>query len=186
MTLGRRHTLGLAIALALIASRRPAPVRGAQPTVHWQAGDAPPDVEGIRLGDPRERVEAVLGAPDPDPLPDDPTADLSTLSFRSSALLIAISRTEGVSRIMLRRPEGGALAGIRVGDPLVALLIHWGEPTQSHGSLGRYIIGTWTISVRADLGEQKVLRLMLARTPTQPTNPPPADTGPPPAASPTP
>jgi hypothetical protein len=174
MTHRRRALLWLAIATILAPSPRAARAQGAALRQRWHPGDEPPDVEGIHLGDTRERVLAVLGAPDPSPIPDDPAADFSTLSYRGGALLIALGKADGVQRIMLRRAEGGRLAGIGVGDHLGKLLIGWGEPTQSHGSLGRYVMGAWTITVRADFGAQKVLRLMLARTPAQPVTPPPA------------
>jgi hypothetical protein len=168
MILGRRNALCLAIATLLGTGRHAARAQGARLPDRWHVGDPPPEVEGIRLGDTRERVVAVLGAPEPNLLPDDPAADLQTLRYRHGALMVAISRTDGVARILLNRPEGGALAGIHVGDRLGALLVSWGEPTTSTSKLGRYEMGAWTITVRADLGAQAVLKLMLARTPSQP------------------
>ncbi len=162
MTLGRRTALGCGIGMALALAGLQAHAQSAFPD-RWQSGDAPPDFEGIRLGDPRERVLQLFGEPDPSPLGDDPAASLHTLRYRDGALLIATDASNAVARIMLSRPEGGALAGIRVGDRIGAMLRGWGEPTQSRGSVGRYQIDDWTIMVRADLAEQKVLKLMLAR-----------------------
>jgi hypothetical protein len=173
MILGRRNAC-IVIATLLAADGRAALAQDVSLPQRWQTGDEPPEIEGIHLGDRRERVAAVLGKPDPSLFPDDPDADPQILVYRGGALMIAIAKADGVMRIMLNRPEGGALAGIRVGDRLGALLRSWGEPTVSRGSLGRYEMCAWSIAVRADLGAQKVLKLMLARTSSQPVIPPPA------------
>lgn len=143
----------------------------------WHPGDAAPDVEGVHLGDTFEQVIATLGPPDPSPVPEDPNADKIGLRYRQDGLLIALSRSGGVVRILLRKPEGGAIAGIRVGDRIGAMLKGWGEPTQSRRTLGRYEMGDWSIRVRVDFADQKILKLMLASTPVQPAPPPspPAD-----------
>lgn len=52
------------------------------------------------------------------------------------------------------------------------MLIGWGEPTRSYGKTGRYEMGDWTIVVHADLGEQKVLTIILGRTASLPPAPP--------------
>lgn len=167
MVFGRRSALSLGICV-LLAAARPAP---AGPFAdRWHAGDAAPDVEGVHLGDTLQQVLAALGQPDRSLVPG-AAAGLQTLSYRHGALLIAIGADNAVSRMMLRSPEGGAIAGIRVGDGLGAMVRSWGEPTYSRGSLGKYQTESWTISVRADIGEQKVLKMMLARTP--PPAPPP-------------
>ncbi len=82
-------------------------------------GDAAPSIEGLHLGDTEDIVIAVLGTPDPAP-PGlaDPAADLRTLRYRGGALMIGVSKSDGVVKILLRKPEGGSLDGVRVGDRL--------------------------------------------------------------------
>jgi hypothetical protein len=146
----------------------------------WHVGDAPPSIAGIHLGDTLQTVVAVLGAPDPGPLtPDDP-ADRQTLSYRGGALLLLLGKSEGVLRMQLRKPEGGDLAGIRVGDPAGALVEHWGKPPAGHGSVGLYAVGTWAVRVRAG---RTVVSIMLIRLPSQPAA---ASATPPSAAAPAP
>jgi hypothetical protein len=168
MLLRRRDAICLVIASPLAVRAVAARAQGAELPQRWKATDDPPSVEGIRLGDSRERVLAVLGSPDPSPFPDDPSADLRTMRYRGGALMVAIDRNNAVTRILLSRPEGGALAGFRVGDRLGALLTSWGEPTTSTSTVGRYDTATWRITVKADLASNQVLRLMLGRLPPPP------------------
>lgn len=139
----------------------------------WHAGDAAPDVEGVHLGDTRAQVIATLGEPEPSPLPEDPNADLIGLRYRHGGLLVALTRSGGVVRILLRKPEGGAIAGIHVGDRIGAMLKGWGEPTQSRRAIGRYEMGDWSIRVHVDFADQKILKLMLASASPLRTAPPP-------------
>ncbi len=182
MIFRRRHAMALALAAVLTSACGIAQAQtGIAIPQRWHPGDAPPEIAGIALGDSLTRVVAVLGQPDPDPVPEGPAADQRILRYHDGALLVLLSKTTGVSRVLLNRAEGGELAGIRVGDRLGPLLLSWGEPTFSTSTVGRYDMGSWRISVRADLAAQKVLRLMLARTAPQTTPPPP-----PPATDPVP
>jgi len=146
----------------------------------WREGDPAPSVEGIHLGDSEARAIAVLGQPAATPPGlDDADAAQRTLRYRDGALMIALSKTDGVVKIMLRKPEGGSIAGILVGDRLGRVVHLWGEPTEGAGSTGKWPMGDWTVSVRGDMISNLVVRIMLARTPPPP---PPSPTPPAPPA----
>jgi hypothetical protein len=161
------------IAPAAPAATHPVPPTDAGAPAHpWRLGDPSPSFEGIHLGDSEDRVLAVLGPPAPKlPTPVDPP--IHVLHYRHGALIVGVSQTKGVVRILLRKPEGGALAGIRVGDRVGAVVRLWGDPPAGHGSVGRFPMGPWTVIVRADMGTQRVMSIVLATTAFLPVPPPP-------------
>ena len=145
----------------------------ALPPQLWRVGESPPDIAGIRLGDSAAKVVAALGPPMPSPVPANAAAPLHAMRYHDGGLIIGVSDTLGVVRILLRRPQGGALAGVRVGDPLGSVIRNWGEPPAGAGSVGRYLMGSWTVSVRGDMGSNRVLSIMLARV-LRPAGPAPS------------
>lgn len=143
------------------------------PARPWEVGDPAPGVEGIHLGDSEAKVIAVLGQPAAAPPGVDyAAAPLHTLRYRGGALMIAISKADEVVKIMLRKPEGGSIAGIRVGDRLGRLVHLWGSPTVGAGPTGKWPMGDWIVSVRADMVTNVVMRIMLARAVPAPVVPP--------------
>lgn len=169
MHLDRRSALRLTVAAVLTVCGRAAIADEAAPHL-WQPGDAPPAVEGIHLGDTFQQVVAVLGQPDSDSGANLPDADLRTLRYRGGALMVLIGKSEGVLRILLNRPEGGSIAGLRPGGRLSPLLKQWGEPTAGTPRTAKWPMGDWALSVRADLATQTILRLMLSNDVTQALN----------------
>ncbi len=162
------------IAPAAPAATHPVPPTDAGAPAHpWRLGDPSPSFEGVHLGDSEDRVLSLLGPPAPR-LPALVDPPVHVLHYRHGGLIVGVSRTDGVVRILLRKPEGGALAGIRVGDRVGAVVRLWGDPPAGHGSVGRFPMGPWTVMVRADMGTQKVLSIVLATTASLAVPPSPA------------
>jgi hypothetical protein len=88
---------------------------------------------------------------------------MQTLRYRGGGLMIGVSKLSGVVRFLLRTPEGGALAGVRVGDPLGALVQLWDDPPAVHGSVRQYPMGDWTVTVHPDMRANRVQSILLAR-----------------------
>lgn len=158
--IGRR---AMAAWLAGTLAGRAAPVRAQDAAAPWAPDAAAPEVAGIRLGDPAARVIAVLGEPEPNPL-DDPAAEVRSLRFHDGALMALIGRRQGVARILLNRPEGGRIAGVRVGDPVDAVLAAWGAPSRSNGATGLWLAEGWLLAVRIAGATQTVDKLLLIDT----------------------
>lgn len=116
MWLRRRNALQIAFSTLLAGGFFPA--RGQELKQRWQPGAEPPEVEGIRLGDTREHVQEVLGEPEPWFGENDDVTGMKYLRYRHGALMVTVDASGKVVQILLRRSEGGALAGIRVGDRL--------------------------------------------------------------------
>lgn len=163
MRVERRGALTLILAAVAVAATA---ARADDFTAKWHDGDPAPDVEGVHLGDTRAQVIKVLGQPE-EWLIHGPHVDKTGtefLRFRHGALIVSINSEGHVVRIVLRRAEGGSIAGFKVGDRIGKLLWTWGMPTESHGKVGHFVVGDWTITVQADFGTQQILGLVLAQT----------------------
>ena len=166
----RRSVLWLAVVLPL-ANLAPAHAAG------FPRGGAGPDVSGVRLGDSESRAAELLGTVQPSPLSEDPQAPVRSLTFRNGTLLALVSKAEGITRMILLRPEAGDSLGLRVGDTQEAVVAAWGAPDSGAGNIGIYKGGQWFVAVRTDPKTQVVTQLMLglSKAATQPTDLPVPD-----------
>jgi hypothetical protein len=139
------------VLLLAIASATAAP----QP---WKAGDKPPAVAGVSLGDTEQRALDVLGAPDEVT----PNADGEVLQYLAKGLEFAATKKDGVVAIHLLKPEAGAIDGIKVGDIARNVLLKWGAPTGGRDRTAEFGTPGWTISVRLSSKEPTILDLTLA------------------------
>jgi len=133
-------------------------------TFPWRAGDAPPVVAGIRLGEAREAVIARLGAPNNQNVPGGkPFGQEYFLNYdKLSALGMP---NDGISVILLRTPQAGDIDGLRVGQTVSALVDRWGAPPDQDGVTGIYAAGTWAVVVKLDQARKHIASLQLGWTP---------------------
>ena len=134
----------------------PYPQRGLFP---WKAGDAPPPVAGIRLGEARPRFEEVLGQPtDTQKL----GADGLALTYQQRGVQVLYAPADGAAVIYLLTRAAGDIGGVRLGDKGDDVMDRWGQPTTVAGPMAIYRAGEWAVFVK--LGEdQKVKQLCLGR-----------------------
>jgi hypothetical protein len=109
----------------------------------WKAGDKPPAVAGIALGDSEQHALDVLGPPDDSASM--PAGDV--LRYTEKGLEITAA-TRHVSVIALLKPEAGAIGGLRVGDKARDVILKLGAPQDGNGRLARFGAGDWLIIVR--------------------------------------
>lgn len=129
-------------------------------TFAWKAGDQPPRILGVALGETKEHLIQLLGAPlsvSPMGAPED---HVEMLDYSSRGAIVLVSRADGVSLIRLLRP-GITLDGFQVGDPAAPLLAKWGRPDAVNGSMNLYNAGQWTVVVRLDPTQSHVEELQL-------------------------
>lgn len=149
------RTLRLASLLLCTASSLAA--QGKPP---WKAGDAPPILLGLHLGDTRTKLDAVMGrAEGTQQLGDGVTA----LSYAAGHVVVTWARLDGVATIDLKSRDAGELGGFRVGDSIDSLVAHWGPPPQGQGSVGLYVFGPWAVVVRSDSTGKRIVMLTLGR-----------------------
>ena len=126
----------------------------------WKAGDPPPLVAGLHLGNSRERLDSVMGRPtNIQHLGDGADA----LGYDSAGVVVSYARLDGVAIIDLRRRDAGAIDSIRVGDSFQQVLARWGQPTTQEADVRMYIVGWWAIVVRVDQKQGCVQMLSIGR-----------------------
>jgi hypothetical protein len=124
----------------------------------WQAGDKPPAVAGVLLGDTEQHALDVLGAPDEVT----PNADGEVLQYLAKGLEVAATKKDGVVAIHLLKPEAGSVDGIKVGDIARNVLLKWGAPAGGRDRIAEFGTSRWTISVRLSDKEPTIIDLTLA------------------------
>ena len=123
----------------------------------WKAGDDPPAVAGVALGDTAAKARQVLGPPASTRTMG--VADL--LLYPRLGLEVIATDTDGVSIIRLRAAKAGAIDGIRVGDSADMVTRKWGAPHVGQGRTGLYNAGVWTVSVRLAPAAPRIVDILL-------------------------
>ncbi|HTW33393.1 MAG TPA: hypothetical protein VMD53_02160 [Rhizomicrobium sp.] len=144
-----------AMLIAACAMEAPTAAEGMFP---WKAGDHPPSVAGIALGDSEQHVRQVLGEPTS-------TAKMGAaniLEYQPSGLEITATKADGVSIIRLRTPQAGAIDGIKIGDSVSTVIAKWGNPSDGHGRVALFNAGVWTVEVRLADDGPNVVDILLA------------------------
>jgi hypothetical protein len=140
---------GAAVSGLLLSFVVATPALADEGTFPWKAGDKPPTVAGISLGDTEDYVRDLLGVPSSTSKKDAG----NILKYQSVGFEITTTKTDGVTVIRLLTAESGAIDDIRVGDNISAVISKWGHPNASQGRVASFSAGTWTVEVRlADNG----------------------------------
>lgn len=130
--------------------------RGAFP---WKAGDRPPALGGVRLGDRRVHVDSLLGAPS-----SVDTLDNGVVLFRyTRGFIVAYSPGDSVEVVYLAQ-TGAAVGNVKVGQTMDDVRARWGSPSATEGAVSMYIARDWAVMVLADTTGKRVLQLGLAGT----------------------
>jgi hypothetical protein len=130
----------------------------AAPPRPWKAGDKPPAVAGISLGDTEQHALDVLGVPDEVV----PNAEGEALQYAARGLEITATKKDGVVAIHLLKPEAGSIDGIRIGDIARAVILKWGMPSGGQGRIAEFGPPAWTIVVHLADKESTITDLTLA------------------------
>ena len=129
----------------------------------WKAGDAPPPVAGIRLGDGRVRLEAVLGKPSATQKLGE---DISVFTYRQPGVQVLYAPLDGVAIIYLLSREAGDIRGVRLDDTRQEVVARLGDPPSVAGPMAIYRAGSWGVFVK--LGEDdRVKQLGIGRVTDQ-------------------
>jgi hypothetical protein len=131
----------------------------------WKAGDKPPAVAGVSLGDSEQHALDVLGVPDEVV----PNADGEVLQYPAKGLEITATKKDGVVAIHLLKPEAGAIDGIKIGDVARAVILKWGVPTGGQGRTAEFGTPAWAIAVHLADKEPTIVDLTLAYRRANPT-----------------
>ena len=132
----------------------------AQAKPPWKAGDPPPILLGLHLGDSLPKLNSVMGrAGGTQQLGD----GVAAYSYQGGNIVVTWARFDGVATIDLKSRDAGAIGGFRVGDSIDSLLAHWGPPPQGEGSVGLYVFGPWAVVVRSDSTGKRITMLTLGR-----------------------
>jgi hypothetical protein len=136
----------------------------------WKAGDTPPVIDGLALGDTEAQVHKLLGPP----------ANVSqmgpghVLEYPDKGLEVIATQDDGVSIIRLREAGAGAIGGIRIGDDLAAMSAKWGSPAVHKGLVSIYDAGVWSVEVRVATADSTTITdMLLAWNQTKWAPPPP-------------
>ncbi|MGD0866021.1 MAG: hypothetical protein ABSA49_10755 [Rhizomicrobium sp.] len=148
----------LAVPLLLCAFATPSPAVAADGSFPWKAGDTPPPVAGIALGDTEQHVRDVLGAPSS-------TAQMgagTAYEYPAAGLEIVATQADGVSIIRLRTPAAGSIDGLEIGDDIADVVAKWGQPNDGQGRVALFSAGVWTVEVRLEDNGPKIVDILLA------------------------
>jgi|GEM_PF-2741554 hypothetical protein len=127
----------------------------------WKAGDRPPLVDGLQLGEPEAKVKAQIGQPDETlPIGDTPD-DGYFLKYPAKGMSLSITPSDGLSIISLDKPNSGEIGGIAVGENVNDLVAAWGQPQTINGTTGSYSAGDWGVVVNLDSTSTSVVSLIL-------------------------
>jgi len=156
-SVGRRQSgrifSGLVVGLVL----QMVPIQAHGAGFPWKAGDPPPSVAGIRLGDTRERLDEVLGPPTT-------TQQLGEgafgLSYRKRGISVGWASGDGVAMIFLNERYAGDIDGVRIGDTQGSVIARWGDPSSAQGETAIYRAGRWGVVLKLDQ-DAKVVQLYL-------------------------
>jgi hypothetical protein len=131
----------------------------------WRAGDPPPDVAGMHLGESRAEVEAALGKPDDDKVPGGkPKVGEYFLNYVKRGITVIGTPGDGVSVVTLGSPSAGDFSALRVGDPVNLLLDRWGFPPVQDGPIGIYSAGVWGVVTKLDSTTNRIKSMYISWT----------------------
>jgi hypothetical protein len=126
----------------------------------WKAGDQPPALLGLHLGDSRAKLDSVMGRADGSQTLGE---GVVALSYSARHVTVTWARADGVATIDLRSRDAGEIGGLRVGDTIESLIQKWGQPDRGENNVGLYIFGPWAVVVRSDSTGQRIAMLTLGR-----------------------
>lgn len=134
------------------------PALAADGKLPWKAGDEPPAIAGVALGDSREHIETLLGK-----APETRAARGGVaLLYVERGVVVMLNAQRQAAVVYLLTAAAGTLDGVRVGDARDTVLRRWGEPTAVQGAQALYLAGDWAVIV--ELGEgQAVTQLSVSR-----------------------
>jgi hypothetical protein len=116
-----------------------------KPRFAFSAGDPPPRLAGLTLGDTRAAVEKVVG-------PIESAGGTWEFEDKKRGLSVHGSDGKGVESVGISRREDGDVAGVRVGDRMEDVVAKWG-PSAEGGTVGpdmamhEYPAGSWALTV---------------------------------------
>jgi hypothetical protein len=134
------------------------PSLAADGTFPWKAGDNPPPVAGIALGDTEKHVLDVLGAP----TSTSPMGAGTLHEYQAAGLEITTTPADGVSIIRLRTSAAGSIDGIKIGDNVSTVIAKWGHPNAGQGRVALFNAGVWTVELRLADSAPNVIDILLA------------------------
>jgi hypothetical protein len=135
-----------------------APVFAVEAGLPWKAGDDPPVIAGITLGESRTQVEATLGKA-PETKPDNTNL---ALIYVDRGLVVMLNGARQAAAIFLLTAAAGDVDGIHAGDDRERVIARWGQPQLVQGAEAMYIVGNWAVVI--ELGAaQKVAQLSVTR-----------------------
>ena len=142
-----RSFVSACVVAAACTSAPARPPAHAVPASPWTAGEAPPLLAGIRLGDSLARVRAALGEPEGQRRLEGGALELE---YWHRGLMVVTTADQGVALIGMVNPAAPVVAGVRVGDPVPYLVQAWGPWTRRAGARLGYVYGKWGVMVVAD------------------------------------
>jgi hypothetical protein len=145
--------LGLISILFLVPAGPATAANGAFP---WKAGDPPPAVRRIALGDTEHRVLTTFGIPS-----DAARSGLNDLYDYPAGLEIIANQQVGVTIIRLRARQAGAIGGVRVGDQIRSVVAKWGKPDSDGSEIALYKAGLWVVALKVAPDNGQVTDLLL-------------------------
>ncbi|HTT98487.1 MAG TPA: hypothetical protein VMF58_10585 [Rhizomicrobium sp.] len=151
---------GGALLVATAAAANPFP---------WKAGDKPPAIAGVKLGDTEQHALDVLGAPDD--VNASPMGEL--LEYPAKGLELTATKAGGVVAIRLFKAEAGAIGELKVGDTARDVILKWGAPESGQGRLAQFSTNDWLVLVRLADKESTVVEMTLADKHARPLQPDP-------------
>ena len=120
----------------------------AKPRFPFRAGDPPPRLAGVTLGDTRAAAERLVG-------PFEGEDGSWRFEDKKRGLNVHGSDEKGVESVGISRREDGEVASVRVGDPIDDVIAKWGSPADG-GMIGPettmlvYPAGPWGLTVVAN------------------------------------
>ena len=125
------------------------------------AGQLPPRIAGVSLGDSASVVAAQLGAPDSH----QELIGVVAWDYTARGLTVMWNQTDRRVRVMvLSKREGGVAEGVRVGDPVHVAKEQWGEPTRirQDGRYWDFVRGAWAATLEIRDGNVITITLQAA------------------------
>ncbi|MEP6689733.1 MAG: hypothetical protein ABJD07_01185 [Gemmatimonadaceae bacterium] len=152
----RRISLVLALALAVPASALAQAAR-----LPWTAGDKPPSVAGVKLGDALAAVIHSLGEPE---AVDTLSPGNYSLAWLKRGVSAVVAERDGVTIVNATKRAAAELGGVRVGDTRASVQAKLGTPAKEQGPSWLYEVGAWTVVVQFHAQNDAVVRIGVGRS----------------------
>jgi hypothetical protein len=146
--------LGLIGMLFLVPAGQATAANGAFP---WKAGDPPPAIRRIALGDTESHVLTRFGTPS-----DAARSGPNDLFDYPAGLEIIANQQVGVTIIRLSARQAGAIGGVRVGDQIQSVVAKWGKPDSGGSDVALYQAGLWVVALKIAPANGQVTDLLLS------------------------